>query len=81
VTAFGASAVRIALSIYIGRVSGVYAAAGGVIVVLLWMYYSGVIYLFGVEVTYMYAHRFGSLCEVGDPAPTLDANKAHLKTS
>jgi membrane protein len=48
---------------YIGR-SGVTSglgAAGSVIVVLLWVYYSVLIFLFGAEYAQVYANKFGSL--------------------
>jgi membrane protein len=47
---------------YIGRsgVSSAYGAAASLIVVLLWVYYSAQIFLFGAEFTWVYAHRYGS---------------------
>ena len=47
---------------YIGR-SGVttgFGAAASLIVVLLWVYYSAQIFLFGAEFTWVYSHKFGS---------------------
>jgi membrane protein len=47
---------------YIGRsgvVSG-FGAAGSLVVVLLWVYYSAQILLVGAEFTWVYANRFGS---------------------
>jgi hypothetical protein len=37
-----------------------YGAAGSVVVLLVWLYYSAAIMLFGAEVTRAYADRFGS---------------------
>jgi membrane protein len=47
---------------YIGRsgISSAYGAAASLIVVLLWVYYSAQIFLFGAEFTWVYAHRYGS---------------------
>jgi membrane protein len=47
---------------YIGRsgVTSVFGAAASLIVVLLWVYYSAQIFLFGAEFTWVYAHRYGS---------------------
>lgn len=38
-----------------------YGAAGSLVVLLLWVYYSAQIFLFGVEFTKVYARRYGSL--------------------
>ncbi|MFY9665320.1 MAG: YihY/virulence factor BrkB family protein [Candidatus Cybelea sp.] len=48
---------------YLGRagVSSGYGAFGGLIVFLIWTYYSAQIMLFGAEFTSVYARRFGSL--------------------
>jgi membrane protein len=50
------------IGFYIGR-SGVvsaFGAAGSLIVVLLWVYYSAQIFLIGAEFTWVYANTFGS---------------------
>jgi len=62
VTAFLFSAGKFAIGAYIGNsgVATAYGAAGSVILVLLWVYYSAQILLFGAEFTRAYAHRFGS---------------------
>ena len=53
---------KFALGFYLGR-SGVgssYGAAGSLIVLLLWVYYSSQVVFFGAEFTQVYANRFGS---------------------
>ncbi len=47
---------------YIGRsdISSGFGAAASLIVVLLWVYYSAQIFLFGAEFTWAYSHKFGS---------------------
>jgi membrane protein len=53
---------KFALGLYLGK-SGVgssYGAAGSLIVLLLWVYYSSQILFFGAEFTQVYANRFGS---------------------
>jgi membrane protein len=53
---------KFALGLYLGR-SGVgssYGAAGSLIVLLLWVFYSSQIVFFGAEFTQVYANRFGS---------------------
>ncbi len=47
---------------YIGK-SGIttgFGAAASLVIVLLWVYYSAQIFLFGAEFTWAYAHKFGS---------------------
>ena len=55
---------------YIGSsaVASAYGAAGALIVVLLWIYYSAQIFLFGAEFTKVYAHRHGSYRDAGTSA-------------
>ncbi|HEY3785727.1 MAG TPA: YihY/virulence factor BrkB family protein [Steroidobacteraceae bacterium] len=62
VTAFLFTAGKYAIGVYIGNsgVASAYGAAGSVILVLLWVYYSAQILLYGAEFTRAYAHRFGS---------------------
>jgi membrane protein len=47
---------------YIGRtdISSGFGAAASLIVVLLWVYYSAQIFLFGAEFTWAYSHKYGS---------------------
>jgi len=50
------------IGLYIGKssiVSG-FGAAGSLVVILLWVYYSAQIFLLGAEFTWHYAYRFGS---------------------
>jgi membrane protein len=50
------------ISLYLGTksFSSTYGAAGSIMVLLLWVYYSAQILLFGAEFTQVYARRFGS---------------------
>lgn len=52
---------KFAIGWYLGRSTTVsaYGAAGSIILVLLWVYYSAQILFFGAEVTKVYANRFG----------------------
>ncbi len=51
------------IAFYIGQsdVASSYGAAGALIVVLLWIYYTGQIFLLGAEFTHAFAKRYGSL--------------------
>jgi len=63
------------LGIYLGRssVASAYGAAGSLIIVLLWVYYSSQILFFGAKFTQIYANKFGSRFEpaAGAQAVTL----------
>src|SRR5207237_10530371 len=51
--------------LYLSRagVTTVFGAAGSLVVILLWVYYSSMIFFFGAEVTHAHAHEVGSLSE------------------
>jgi membrane protein len=50
------------IGLYLGQssVTSVYGAAGSLVTLLLWIYYSSLIFFFGAELTQVYASRFGS---------------------
>ncbi len=50
------------IGMYIGRsgVSSGFGAAGSLAVILVWVYYSAQIFLFGAEFTWVFARRYGS---------------------
>jgi membrane protein len=50
------------LGLYLGSsgVSSAYGAAGSLVVVLLWVYYSALIFFFGAEFTQVYANKYGA---------------------
>ena len=52
---------KFAISEYLGNssITSVYGAAGSVIVILLWVYYSSIILYFGAEFTQVYATTYG----------------------
>jgi membrane protein len=53
---------RFAIGFYLGNsaTASVYGAAGSLVILLLWIYYSAQIVLLGAEFTQVYAHRRGS---------------------
>jgi membrane protein len=61
---------KFALGLYLGKsgVGSTYGAAGSLIVLLLWVYYSSQILFFGAEFTQVYANRFGSHVTPADNA-------------
>jgi membrane protein len=62
VTAVLFIAGKVLIGLYIGGsgITSVFGAAASLIVVLLWVYYSAQIFLFGAEFTWVYSHRYGS---------------------
>jgi len=53
------------IGLYLGNSSfnSAYGAAGSLVIILVWVYYSTVIFLFGAELTYVYARESGSEIE------------------
>jgi membrane protein len=62
VTAALFSIGKFSIGFYLGNsaIASTYGAAGSVILVLVWVYYSAQIFLLGAEFTKVYAHRYGS---------------------
>jgi membrane protein len=73
---------QVALGVYLGKsnVETVYGAAGSLVVVLIWVYYSAQILLYGAELTKVYANRLGeriSPTSQAEPASSTDALRSH----
>lgn len=62
VTALLFSAGKLLIGLYMGHasVTSSFGAAGSLVVVLLWIYYSAQILFFGAEFTQVYANRYGA---------------------
>lgn len=62
VTAVGFVVGQSLIGLYLGRtgVASAYGAAGALLALLLWIYYSAMILLFGAEFTHVYAERRGT---------------------
>ena len=59
------------IGLYIGK-SGIasgFGAAGSLIVIFVWVYYSAQIFLVGAEFTWIYARTLGSMRALADPRP------------
>jgi membrane protein len=73
VTALLFSVGRFLIGLYIGKsgLASAYGAAGSLIVVFVWVYYSAQIFLIGAEFTWVYAKTFGSMRHLAhdDAAP------------
>lgn len=64
VTALLFSLGKSLISLYLGAsgVASAYGAAGSLVLVLLWVYYSAQVFLLGAEFTWVYANARGSRC-------------------
>jgi len=60
---------KFAIGMYLGKASfgSTFGAAGSLVIVLVWVYYSAQIFFFGAEFTQVYAEEYGS-----DPAKSRD---------
>jgi len=61
---------KLLISLYVGKtsVASSYAAAGSIIVLLVWVYYSAQIFLLGAEFTWVFANEHGSSAGLADHA-------------
>ncbi len=73
ITALLFSIGKLLIGVYLGNsaIASTYGAAGSVVLILVWVYYSSQIFLLGAEFTKVYAFRFGSLRNVSTAAATL----------
>jgi membrane protein len=72
VTALMFTVGKTLIGLYIGKtgIASGFGAAGSVVIVLVWVYYSAQVFLMGAEFTWVYAHTFGSM------KASLDASKS-----
>jgi membrane protein len=66
---------KFAIGLYLGRssVASAYGAAGSLVLLLIWVYYSAQILFFGAELTQVYARRHGSRLGLAAEASTTSA--------
>ena len=69
---------KFGISLYLGKsnVASSYGAAGSLVLVLVWVYYSVQILLYGAEFTQVYANWMGQRIRPTPEAKTVDTNKA-----
>jgi len=53
---------KILIGLYLGKISVAsgFGAAGSLVVLLVWVYFSAQIFLLGAEFTWVYSHEYGS---------------------
>jgi membrane protein len=78
VTALLFTAGKYAIGVYLGTasVASGFGAAGSVVVLLVWVFYSAQIFLLGAEFTWIYAHSHGSRAAEG-PVTTPSPVRVH----
>jgi membrane protein len=66
------------IGLYLGKatVASSFGAAGSLVVLMVWVYYSAQIFLFGAEFTWVYAHELGSRRGQARPRPAGAATEA-----
>jgi membrane protein len=77
ITALLFSIGKFLIGLYIGKsgVASSYGAAGAVLILLIWVYYSGQVFLLGAEFTRVYAERYGSLKKHAETQPASGATR------
>ena len=66
---------KFALGLYLGNVGSEFGAAGSVITMIVWVYYSAQILFLGAEFTQVYANQYGSRVEPADNAESVSEEK------
>ncbi len=69
---------KFAIGLYLGKsdVGSAYGAAGSLVIILVWVYYSAQILLFGAEFTQVYANKAGESIVPSENAMVADPEKA-----
>ncbi len=69
---------KFAIGLYLGKsdVGSAYGAAGSLVIILIWVYYSAQILLFGAEFTQVYANSVGTRIVPSENAVVEDPHKA-----
>jgi len=74
-TAFLISIARLLISLYLGysRISSMFGAAGSLVILLLWVYYSAQIFFLGAEFTHVYGRTYGAQRRTQPSPPSTNA--------
>jgi membrane protein len=75
---FGAGTFLLGLYLGSGAAGSPYGAAGSLITLLLWIFYSAQILLFGAEFTQVYANTYGSHVEPEEHAVRVERREIEL---
>jgi membrane protein len=82
-TAFLISIARLLITWYLSysRVGIMFGAAGSLVILLLWVYYSAQIFFLGAEFTYAYSHAYGGRRSLAERQKTEDKKTDEQKTA
>jgi len=71
------------IGFYLGKsnIASVFGAAGSLVILLVWIYYSAQIFLFGAEFTVAYANRYGSKIKPTEQAVAVGVAKDRQRNS
>jgi membrane protein len=71
------------IGLYLGQsgVTSAYGAAGSLVLVLMWVYYSALIFFFGAEFTQVYANTYGSGVKPDQDAVVVEDKTARAKNA
>ena len=60
---------KVLIGLYLGKtgVASAFGAAGSLVVLLVWVYFSAQIFLLGAEFTWVYSHEYGSRAAASGP--------------
>jgi membrane protein len=80
-TSFLFTVGKLLIGLYLGSsgVTSVYGAAGSLITILLWVYYSSLIFFLGAQFTQVYASQYGSGVVPAENAETISAARETQK--
>jgi membrane protein len=71
--------ILIGLALGTSNVGVMYGAAGSLVVILIWVFYSSIIFFFGAEITQQYAVMHGYPIEPKDYAVEIEVNEVSQK--
>jgi membrane protein len=73
---------KMAIGLYLGssKVASTFGAASSLVIVLLWVFYSAQIFLFGAEFTKIFANRFGAQILPDEDAMRVKIEKVEVPT-
>ena len=81
ITAFLFTVGKVLIGLYLGNssIGSTYGAAGSLVVILAWVYYSVQILFFGAEFTQVFARKYGSQIEPDEHAVWIGSDRSSAR--